>query len=316
MHPWAMLSGGPGSGIQVTRDGGATWTRVTQSGLPKSPVGKVDVAIAPSDSSRVYALIQTADQGSLWRSDDGGRAWKVVSWDRALIGRAGYYVRLGISPVDADEVLVANSSSHRSTDGGVTFQPWGGCGDCHDIWFDPKNADRFAMTDDAGMQITTNHGQSLQRIRLPIGQMYHVAVDNQVPYYIYSNMQDNGTMRGPSNSPEAVANNARGASPPEGGRGGGGGGRGGAVVPWDHVLGGCESGFTVPDPSEPGHRVGLLLREQADAVRREAGDRALDRAVDDFSRLAANRHQVPLPLDRAARSRSVRSENRRTTAAR
>ncbi len=95
MHPWAMLSGGPGSGIYVTRDGGATWTRVTQSGLPKSPVGKVDVAVAPSDSSRVYALIQTADQGSLWRSDDGGRAWKVVSWDRALIGRAGYYVRLG-----------------------------------------------------------------------------------------------------------------------------------------------------------------------------------------------------------------------------
>ena len=133
----------------------------------------------------------------------------MVSWDRALIGRAGYYVRLGVSPANADEVLVANSSSHRSTDGGVTFQPWGGCGDCHDIWFDPKNADRFAMTDDGGMQITTNHGQSLQRMRLPIGQMYHVAVDNQVPYYIYSNMQDNGTMRGPSNSPEAVANNAR-----------------------------------------------------------------------------------------------------------
>jgi photosystem II stability/assembly factor-like uncharacterized protein len=251
MHPWAMLSGGPGSGIHVTRDGGATWTRVTHAGLPKSPVGKVDVAVAPSDSSRVYALVQTADQGSLWRSDDGGNAWKVVSWDRALIGRAGYYIRLGVSPGNADEVLVANSSSHRSTDGGVTFEPWGGCGDCHDIWFDPKNADRFAMTDDGGMQITSNHGQNFQRIRLPIGQMYHVAVDNQVPYYIYSNMQDNGTMRGPSNSPEAVANNARGSGPPAGGRGGGGSGRGGAVVPWDHALGGCESGFTIPDPSNP-----------------------------------------------------------------
>ena len=247
MHPWAMLSGGPGSGIYLSRDGGATWTRASHAGLPRSPVGKIDVAIAPSDSKRLYALIQTADQGSLWRSDDGGAAWKVVSWDRALIGRAGYYIRLGISPVNADEVLVANSSSHRSTDGGVTFQPWGGCGDCHDIWFDPTNADRFAMTDDAGMQITTNHGQAFARIRLPIGQMYHVAVDNQVPYYIYSNMQDNGTMRGRSTSPEAVVNNAARA----GGPGGRGGGRGGAVVPWDHALGGCESGFTIPDTANP-----------------------------------------------------------------
>jgi len=251
MHPWAMLSGGPGSAIYKSTDGGGTWTKVAHQGLPKSPLGKIDVAIAPSNSSRVYALIQTADQGSLWRSDDAGSSWKVVSWDRALIGRAGYYVRLGISPVDADEVLIANSSSHRSTDGGVTFQPWGGCGDCHDIWFDPTNADRFAMTDDGGMQITTNHGQAMFRIRLPIGQMYHVAVDNQVPYYIYSNMQDNGTMRGPSTSPEAVANNAARAGGPAGGRGGGGGGRGGAAVPWDHALGGCESGFTVPDVSDP-----------------------------------------------------------------
>ena len=255
MHPWALVSGGPGSGVYLTRDGGATWTRAAHAGLPKSPLGKIDVAVAPSDSNRVYALIQTADQGSLWRSDDAGSTWKVVSWDRALIGRAGYYVRLGVSPVNPDEVLVANSSSHRSTDGGVTFQPWGGCGDCHDIWFDPKNADRFAMTDDGGMQITTNHGQNFQRVRLPIGQMYHVAVDNQVPYYIYSNMQDNGTMRGASNSPEAVANTAARAGGPvaagRGGGGGGGGGRGGAVVPWDHALGGCESGFTIPDPSNP-----------------------------------------------------------------
>jgi photosystem II stability/assembly factor-like uncharacterized protein len=254
MHTWAFLSGGPGSGIYVTRDGGAKWTKVAHAGLPKSPVGKVDVAVAPSDSKRVYALIQTADQGSLWRSDDGGTAWKVVAWDRALIGRAGYYIRLGVSPANPDEVLVANSSSHRSTDGGVTFQPWGGCGDCHDIWFDPGNADRFVMTDDGGMQITTNHGQNMTRIRLPIGQMYHVAVDNQVPYWIYSNMQDNGTMRGASNAPETVANNAARAGGPGGGRGGVGGfggGRGNAGQPWDHALGGCESGFTIPNPVDP-----------------------------------------------------------------
>src|SRR5437879_4660105 len=87
MHTWAELSGGPGSAIYASRDGGKTWKKVEHPGLPRSPVGKIDVAIAPTDSSRVYALIQTADQGSLWRSDDGGTSWKIVSWDRALIGR-------------------------------------------------------------------------------------------------------------------------------------------------------------------------------------------------------------------------------------
>jgi photosystem II stability/assembly factor-like uncharacterized protein len=296
MRTWAELSGGPGSGVFVTRDGGATWKKVEHAGLPKPTLGKIDVAIAPTDSSRVYALIQTADQGSLWRSDDGGSSWKVVSWDRALIGRAGYYVRLGISTADPNEVLVANSSLHRSTDGGVTFTPSNGCGDCHDIWWDSKNADRFVLTHDAGMTITTDHLRTSSRVTLPIGQMYHVAVDNQIPYYIYSNMQDDGTMRGASDTPENAPNNAtppggrggrgrggpatgsgraggeapggRGEGPPPGpGRSSGfppdplafgpGGGFGGAAYgrgnagAWEHNLGGCESGFTLPDLVDP-----------------------------------------------------------------
>ena len=89
MHPWAMLSGGPGSGVYVSRDGGTRWSKVDASGLPKSPLGKIDVAAAPTDSNRVYALIQTKDQGSLWRSDDAGATWRVVNWSRELIGRAG-----------------------------------------------------------------------------------------------------------------------------------------------------------------------------------------------------------------------------------
>src|SRR5579871_3922700 len=135
MHTYAELSGGPGSGIWVSRDGGSNWTRIQGHGLPRSPVGKIDVAVAPTDSSRVYALIQTADQGSLWRSDDGGESWRAVNWDRALIGRAGYYIRLAVSPRDENEVLVANSAFHQSLDGGQTFRsvPWGG--DTHDIWF-------------------------------------------------------------------------------------------------------------------------------------------------------------------------------------
>jgi photosystem II stability/assembly factor-like uncharacterized protein len=234
MHPWAMLSGGPGSGIYVSRDGGETWSKVEATGLPKSPLGKIDVAVAPTDSNRVYALIQTKDQGSLWRSDDGGRGWRVVNWSRELIGRAGYYIHLRVSPANEDEILVSNSSFFQSTDGGLTFRsvPWGG--DNHDIWWDPLNADRFAITHDAGITLTTQHGRSTQRVTLPIGQMYHVAVDNQIPYYVYSNMQDDGTMRGSV----IAAENA-------------GAGYNGSGNTWDHGLGGCESGFTIPDPADP-----------------------------------------------------------------
>src|SRR5205807_8140804 len=106
----------------------------------------------------------------------------------------------------------------------VTFAPENGCGDCHDIWWDPKNPDRYALTHDAGMTITTDHERTSSRVVLPIGQMYHVAVDQQIPYYIYSNMQDDGTMRGASDVPENAPNNAvqRGGRGGRGGRGEGG----------------------------------------------------------------------------------------------
>ncbi len=119
MHTYAMFSGapdseftahGPGSGVYITHDGGVTWKRIEGHGMPKPPVGKVDVAIAPSNSKRLYALIQTPDQGSIWRSDDGGENWTNGSWQRALIGRAGYYIHLDVNPQDPDEVLVTNSS--------------------------------------------------------------------------------------------------------------------------------------------------------------------------------------------------------------
>ena len=297
MHTYGEFSGGPASGVFVSRDGGSSWTRLTGHGLPKSPVGKIDVAVAPSDSNRVYALIQTAEQGSLWRSDDGGDSWRVVSHNRALIGRAGYYIRIAVSPRDENELIVTSSSVHHSLDGGENFQivPWGG--DTHDIWIDPTNADRFVITDDAGMSITTVHGSGSHRVQLPIGQMYHVSVDNRVPYWIYTNMQDNSTMRGPSsvrgagpyaapepadetatgsaptprpaasqsqgrsttvpaptepgtatsNPPQPAAENAaRRTRPPTAG-----GYSYGASDNWEYRLGGCESGFTYPDPTDP-----------------------------------------------------------------
>jgi photosystem II stability/assembly factor-like uncharacterized protein len=227
MHTYAEFSGGPGSGIYVSHDGGTKWTRIGEHGLPHSPLGKIDVAVAPTNSNRVFALIQTKDQGSLWRSDDGGEHWKAVNYQRALIGRAGYYIRIAVSTGNDNEVYVANSSFLRSLDGGENFKEvsWGG--DTHDIWIDPADPDRFVITDDGGMSITTVHGRGLHRVKLPIGQMYHVAVDNQVPYYVYSNMQDDGNMRGPSVPFDA---NETG---------------------WDHGMGGCESGFTIPDLTDP-----------------------------------------------------------------
>lgn len=228
MHTWAEFSGGPGSGVYVSHDRGDTWHKIEGHGLPHSPLGKIDVAVAPTDSNRVYALIETNSQGSLWRSDDGGVNWRVVNWDRSLIGRAGYYINVAVSPGDENKVLIANSGFFVSLNGGETFNevPWGG--DNHDIWMDPLNPKRFAITYDEGLQITTTDGKGFHNITLPIGQMYHVAVDDQIPYYVYSNMQDAGTMRGPSR-------------PLEGEPGTG----------WQYDLGGCESGFTLPDPTDP-----------------------------------------------------------------
>jgi photosystem II stability/assembly factor-like uncharacterized protein len=229
MHTWGEISGGPGSGVYISHDRGATWKHIEGHGLPQSPVGKIDVAVAPTDSNRVYALIETSEQGSLWRSDDGGEDWNVVSWDRTLIGRAGYYIHLAVSPGDENKVLVSNSSFLVSLDGGHTFEtrPWGG--DNHDIWMDPKDPNRFAISFDGGLAITTLGGKGFHDVTLPIGQMYHVAVDDQIPYDVYGNMQDDSTMRGPSL--------------PVYGRG--------IDIGWDHYLGGCESGFTLPDPTDP-----------------------------------------------------------------
>ena len=247
MHSYAMLSGGPGSGVYTSHDGGDTWKKTEGHGMPKPPVGKTDVAIAPSNGKRVYALIQTADQGSVWRSDDGGENWAVVNWQRALTGRAGYYIRLAVNPTNADEVFVADSSFWGSTDAGKSFRTLNWGGDTHDIWIDGKNPNRILVTHDAGMYMTTDHGQTSSRVTLPIGQMYHVAVDYDVPYKIYGNMQDDGTMRGANNVVESGPNVP--GMGDAGGRGGFGGGRGGAAT-WEHGLGGCESGFTIPDPTD------------------------------------------------------------------
>ncbi|HLI19212.1 MAG TPA: sialidase family protein [Rhodanobacteraceae bacterium] len=200
---WAEDSGGPGSGVYLSHDNGRTWTHLT-NGLPTPPLGKIDVTIAPSNPQRMYALIQTRTQGSVWRSDDGGSSWKVVSHDRNLIMRAGYYIFIEANPRDADGVLVLNSGPHYSSDGGLTFSGEGGkdvkplgpasCGDCHEAWIDPTNPKHYVMTDDGGAQIATGAGTAIT-VSLPNGQIYHIASDNRVPYWIYGNRQDDGAWR-------------------------------------------------------------------------------------------------------------------------
>ena len=243
MHSWGMFSGGPGSGVFVTHDGGDKWKRVEGRGMPKSPVGKIDVAIAPENSKRIYALIQTADQGSVWRSDDGGENWAVVNWQRALIGRAGYYIRLAVHRrrIPTKCWWRTAASGCRRTAAGLPRRQLGRRR--HARYLDGSRRQAHRVTHDARMNITADHGQTVNRVTLPIGQMYHVAVDRDVPYRIYGNMQDDGTMRGRTTTPEQGPN-VPGQRRWRSRRRGGGGSRGSTG------SGGCESGFTLPDPTD------------------------------------------------------------------
>jgi photosystem II stability/assembly factor-like uncharacterized protein len=246
---WGRFSGGPGSGLYRSSDGGATWAKVTGNGLPAHQVGKFGLAIAQSNPNRIYALIETsdgvpwkgdeADRGKLWRSDDGGRAWQLINYDRNLGGRTHYYFRMAVSPDNENETYYLNASYSVSLDGGRTssVQPFNASpgGDNHDIWIDPTNANHLAVANDGGVSISVNRGRTWNRVQLPIAQIYHVTTDNQIPYNVLGNKQDGPSYRGPSNS-----------------RLGGGGGRGGGIPRsmWSNVGGG-ESGFATPDPVDP-----------------------------------------------------------------
>jgi photosystem II stability/assembly factor-like uncharacterized protein len=240
---WGRESGGPGSGLFVSLDGGATWKRLQGRGLPTREVGKVVVAIAPSNPNRVYALIETGDgvpwkgketdRGQLWRSDDGGENWQVASYDRNVMGRSHYYSHVFVAPDNEHETYFLTAAYSVSRDGGQTLVPQGGLstpgGDNHDMWIDPKEPRRMIVGNDGGPSISMNRGRSWVRYRLPNAQIYHVTVDNQVPYFVYGNKQDGPSYRGPSNS------------------------RMGGSIPramW-HTIAGGESGWATPDPVDP-----------------------------------------------------------------
>ena len=232
IRTYGRESGGPNGGIYRSTDSGATWEKIEGHGLPDAPLGKIGIAFAPSNPDVVYAMIETGapNRGVLWRSSDGGDNWTLVSYDRLLNERSHYAGRIVVNPADENE-LYFNANSHSiSYDGGVTTERSGWGGDTHDMWADPLNPDRMMISDDGGANMTFNRGKTWRRIELPIAQMYHVNVDNQVPYFVYGGMQDGSGYKGPS-----TASAGRGGRLPEG---------------WESSAG-CESGFIVPDPVVP-----------------------------------------------------------------
>ena len=241
--PWELTSGGPGSSLHISRDGGDTWKALTGNGLPEGTWGKVGVAVAPSDGRRVYAVIE-AEKGGIFRSEDGGENWALVNPARLVRQRAWYYSTLTISPTNPDEVYFPQVPMLRTIDGGKTLQTVKGLhhGDHHDLWIDPQNPKRMIGANDGGVDITINGGETWYAPPLPISQFYHVSVDTRRPYHVAGAMQDLGTAQGPSMSLS-----------------------GGIALDEWHGVGGGEAGHVVSDWSDPnivyaGEYLGIITR--------------------------------------------------------
>lgn len=191
--PWYVRSGGPGGGIWKTTDGGETWTRLTE-GLPKL-MGNLDVAVSPANPERVYAIIE-AEKGGLYRSDDAGKTWRLLSEDRLIQTRSWYYMDIIADPKNADVVWVMNAPVLRSIDGGRTFQVVNAThGDNHGLWINPENPNYIANANDGGASISLDGGKSWStQDNQPTAQFYHVTVDDDFPYKLYSGQQDNSSV--------------------------------------------------------------------------------------------------------------------------
>jgi photosystem II stability/assembly factor-like uncharacterized protein len=226
--PYSLTSGGPGSGLYKSTDGGDTWTELTE-GLPKGIKGKIGVTVSSANPNRVWALIE-AEDGGLFRSDDGGNKWRRVSDDRRLRQRAWYYTHVYADTQDPETVYVLNVQFLKSVDGGKTYEtirvPHG---DNHDLWIAPNNNQRMINSNDGGANVTYNGGKSwTAQDNQPTAQFYHVTTDNQFPYHVYGAQQDNSTV--------AIASRTTSF---------------GITRPDWYPVGGGESGYIAPHPQDP-----------------------------------------------------------------
>ena len=226
--PWSMSSGGPGSGLYKSIDGGNTWKHLEGKGLPSGIVGRIGVSVSGGDSNRVYALIEAKD-GGLYRSDDGGDTWTRINEDQRLTQRAWYFTHIFADPKSVDTVYVLNTGVFRSSDGGksLTLLP-APHGDHHGLWIDPTNPARMINGNDGGATVTVDGGKSwTTQYNQPTAQFYHVAADNQFLYYVYGAQQDNTTVAIASRTDDGYIGRQH----------------------W-YDVGGGESGYVVPDPRD------------------------------------------------------------------
>ena len=228
--PWSLTSGGEGSGIFKSVDGGDTWQELTDNpGLPKGLKGRIGIAASPAKAGRVWATVE-ADDAGLYRSDDAGATWELATDNQDIQGRPWYYEHIFADPVDADTVWSLNYQAWKSVDGGKTFdQVSTPHGDNHDLWIDPQNPLRMIEGNDGGACVSFNGGESWSTIYNQLtAQFYHVAADNRYPYRVYGTQQDNTAIAVPSRSHKGA-------------------------IPWGdcYTVGNSESGYIVVHPENP-----------------------------------------------------------------
>jgi photosystem II stability/assembly factor-like uncharacterized protein len=227
---WSLSSGGPGSGLYRSGDGGTTWKRLEQHGLPQGPYGRIGIALA-ANSDRVYALIEAHNpDGGLYRSDDGGESWDFVNPSHSLWQRPWYYMHIFADPRDENVVYIMDVEAYKSTDGGHLFNkikvPHG---DNHGLWIDPRDTRRMIAANDGGVTVTLDGGRNWTREdNQPTAQFYHVTIDSATPYRVYGAQQDSGTVAIASRSDDGDIDRSD----------------------W-YDVGGGEAGYIAPYPPDP-----------------------------------------------------------------
>lgn len=228
-QPWNFESGGPGSGLYRSVDGGATWVQLLGHGLPEGILGRIDVAVSAADPHRIYAMIE-AKEGGLYRSDDGGGEWRRINEDGRLRQRAWYFSKIYADPKSVDTVYALNTGMLRSVDGGKTFNLVSAThGDHHALWIDPGNPNSLINANDGGASVSLDGGSTWStQDNQPTAQFYHSSADKRFPYFVYGAQQDNTNLAIATFDDEGV------------------------IGPRDWFpAGGGESGFVVPDPRDP-----------------------------------------------------------------